>query len=141
MDIKDIITNFNGNPESIDVESILVFFNEKYPNINTRAKVLSQTKRRLMERTPIPGYTNGYEYNVLCKKSGKPVELLGKLNMLVLNRSDANDLKILQKKSHESNIVNDFVISREVVEKLINLINSKDPTEIAIGVAPGRAFD
>jgi len=75
-----------------------------------------------MERTPITGYDNGYEYNVKNKKQGLSVALLGKLNKLHLSTDDANILKIIQKKSHESNIVNDFVIKKEIVEKLINLI-------------------
>jgi hypothetical protein len=135
MNTINLITNYNGDPESIDVESILKYFNENYSNINTRAKVLSQTKRKLMERTPIQGYDNGYEYNVYQRKNRLPSDLLGKLNKLVLDRSDSNNLRDIRKKNHENKITNDFVITKDIVEKLIGLINSKDIVDVAIGLA------
>jgi hypothetical protein len=133
MNPLTLISDYNGDPETIDVESLLVWFENKYKNINTRAQELSKFKRVLMEKTMIPGYKNGHEYNVFNKKRGKSVKLLGKLNLIKLNSEDGDKLKKIHK--HESKIVNDFVISREIVEKLINLVNSKDTAELAIGLA------
>jgi len=47
MNLLTIITNYNGDPESIDVESILKYFNEHYSNINTRSKERVEIQKKI----------------------------------------------------------------------------------------------
>jgi integrase len=135
MTPKDIINNYNGVPDTLNIPDIIKLFTDSYPSLATRGKNLSIFKRKLLEKTPINGYSSAYEYNVIMMKSKQKPLLLGKLADIRLPREESKTLTLHQKKRHEERVIHQNNISSDNVEKLISMLKSDNITEVMIGFA------
>lgn len=100
MDRKELIdsliaikTNYDQNTYTAD--ETLRLMEELYPHPKSKATKMSLFKKELMILTKIPGYDNGYQYNMASRKNGDFPELLPKeLNKLVLTK---RQYKVIEK--------------------------------------------
>ena len=106
----------NYNPETFQSAPILEYFQERYPNVASRQVKLSQFKRQLMELTPIDGFKNGHEYNVLMKKAKKNPELLpAELQLLRLDVELQQQIRSKQALSLDNKLNKSFVLPNSKV--------------------------
>jgi integrase len=134
MNLSTILSEYNGIPDTLNIPLILQLFKIKYPSISTRSKELSKFKRLLLEKTNINGFSSGYEYNVLMRKQKKSRDLLGKLNDIHLEQDEATLLLSNVVQRNKERVIYENVISKSLVESLINMIYSDNIIENMIGI-------
>ena len=138
--MDQLLSNYNGEPHTINAKEIIDFFTNKYPKVSTRDSKISSFKKQIMLKTIIPGFENGYLYNLKMRKQYKFPELLKEINNIKIDITDRIVLDKKQKDKHENNNTHSKTIPRETVDKLLKLLKSKNTYELFIGllVACGR---
>lgn len=139
----EVFNNFKNytietyRPNTFKAEPVLKAFSNRYPNITTRVSKLSAFKKILLMKTTVPGYKNGYEYNVNTRKAQELSVLLpSELRKLKLKTTDQKRVKKIQQKALSKKIDKSVVISNsnEIKLKLCKLLKSSDRIELLHGL-------
>ena len=131
---QEILQNYNGVPNTLNIPLIIELFSAKYASVNTRDSKISAFKKQLLLKTTVPNYQNGHIYNITMKKQGLQPILIKPLDTLQISKEDRDIVFKQQAESHEQSIQYEKCIPKECVDKLIKLIGSKNLYEIYISL-------
>ncbi len=142
---KNILNNYNGNPETLDIDDILKKFYDQYqPNEHgVRASLsskISAFKGELLLKTIVENYESGKQYNEeMIKTKQKPI-LIGRINDLKMQKKDSGLLRTHQITQTNTRSTQEQFIDKNIVDELLKLVKSDKPIEIVIGlcIATGR---